>query len=71
MIEIRNNERVVRYNDSDEVKDKVFQRVIQFCIEHDSFIGESIAQSDNPSIDAAPTLCEIVDDIIQFDVEWK
>lgn len=60
----------VDYECSDEVKDAIFERVIQYFIEHEVFHGESIHQMDNPIIDAPNVMSDICDNIIKFDVKY-
>ena len=63
--------RVVTFDDSQEVKDKVFEYLItNFYFEYGSFTGECIMQTDNPQIYAPEILSNIADDIIKFKVEW-
>ena len=59
---------IVSYDDSDEVKNAVFERVMAYFIEHQAFHGESIHQMDNTIIDAPSVMSDICDDIIKFDV---
>ncbi len=61
---------IVKYSDSQEVKDLVFARLIKYYFEHEAFSGEQIMQSDSPIIDAPPCLSDIADEIIKFNVEW-
>ena len=62
--------RVVKFKDNEEIKAKVFSRLIAFYFHHEAFSGEQIQQSDEPVIDAPTLLSEIADDIIKFDVEY-
>lgn len=61
----------VDYECSDEVKDAVFERVVQYFIEHEVFHGESIHQMDNPTIDAPNVMSDICDNIIKFEVAYN
>jgi len=63
-------DRIVTYDDSQETRNAVFNRVIDWYFMHGSFSGESIVQSDDPSIDAPNILAQIADDIIKFNVVW-
>ncbi len=60
----------VTYEDSQEIKDKVFERVMEYYRKHEQFIGEGIMQCDDPIIDAPNVLADIADDIIQFKVKY-
>lgn len=59
---------VVSYEDNDEIKQKVFDRVMKYFIKHESFHGECIMQMDNPIIDAPSVMADIADDIMKFKV---
>lgn len=60
----------VSYDDSQEVKDAVFARVMEYFVKHEIFDGESLHQMDNPIIDAPNVLSDICDDIIKFEVKY-
>ena len=57
----------VEYQDSHEIRDQVFNKLIGWFTEHQSFCGESIMQSDDPQIYAPVVLSEIADEIIKFE----
>lgn len=61
---------VVTYDDSTKIRDAVFDKLIEWYFEHESFSGEDTIQRDGPSIDAPNILASIVDNIIKFDVAW-
>lgn len=71
MRKIETDDCVVKFDDNREVRDKVFEAVVKFFVEHEVFCGESIMQCDAPQIDGPELLSEIADDIIKFDVEYK
>jgi hypothetical protein len=56
----------VEFNDSREMRDAVFESIVQFCQKHGSFAGESIMQRDDPQAEAPVLLSDICDDIIKF-----
>lgn len=62
---------IVSYTDTPELRNAIFEKMLQFFLDKQSFSGESICQSDSCQIDAAPLLAEIADDLFKFDVEWK
>ena len=62
---------VCEYDDSETIKNAVFERVMEFFKDHEAFSGESIMQSDSPLIDAPNVLADIADNIIKFSVECK
>ena len=61
----------VEFDDTPELRDKVFEKVLQFFKDHDSYIGECIMQNDDPIINAPNYFAEIADDIIKFEVNYK
>jgi len=76
-IQVKENEvcvvmtdRAVVYNQSQEIKNAVFNRLIDWYFKHQRFSGEGIMQSDDPLIDAPVILSEIADEIIKFNVRW-
>ena len=66
MKEIKLEHVTVSFDDSPEMKSKVFDRVVEFFTKHKAFRGEVIMQSDNPLIDAPNVLSDIADDVINF-----
>ena len=62
---------VVTFEDTPEMHKKVFDRVVQFYKDHESFHWECIMQCDNPQIEAPSVLADIADDIIKFEVAYK
>jgi hypothetical protein len=60
----------VNYRQSYDIKDAVFNRVLEYFLNHKAFSGEVIMQNDNCTIDAAGVLADIADDIIKFDVVY-
>lgn len=66
-------ERIIksRYGDmsfieTPELKEKVYQSVLNWYINQGYFSGESIMQSDDPIIDAPNLLSDIADDLFKF-----
>lgn len=57
---------VVRWLESPELKQQIYEKVIQWYISHEAFSAESIMQSDGTQIDAAPFLAELADKTIHF-----
>jgi len=70
-MKIENDEYIVEYDDSEEVKSRVFDRLMEYFKEQESFCSEQIQQCDSSSIEAPIVLSDIADDIIKFEVEWK
>lgn len=69
-VKIVKEDMIIKFDASQETKDKVFSRLIAFYLEHESFSGECIQQSDGPLIDAPYVLSDLADDVICFDVEY-
>jgi len=59
----------VTYEDTPEVRDAVFERVMKYFKEYECFAGEVIHQSDDPLIYAPNVMSDIADDIIKF--KWE
>ena len=70
-MEIKLDSCTVKFNDDVDMKNRVFNKLMEWYKEHESFTGESILQSDATIISAPELLAEIADDIIKFDVEWE
>ena len=66
---IKTDYSLVTYEDTPEVRDAVFERVMEYFKKCKCFAGEVICQSDNPIIEAPNVLCDIADDIIKFKEE--
>jgi len=62
---------VVEYDDGPDVRKAVFDKVIAFFVEHESFSGESVCQCDAPQLDAPALLAELADDVIKFKAKVK
>lgn len=61
----------VKFEETAELKEQVFERVLAFLTKHEAFYGESLMQSDGPQIEAPDFLAELVDEVFQFDAEFK
>lgn len=61
----------VTFDDSQEMKDKVFDCLIEWYKKHEAFHGECIQQSDRCLENAPDILAKIADDIIKFDEKWE
>ena len=71
MLLLESEERIVLVDNSDEVKQKVFDELMKYFMKHDAFSGEVICQSDNCIIEATDVLANIADNIIKFKVNYK
>lgn len=58
---------IITYDITDEQKDKIINRLIEYYSTH-SHIGEEIHQDDDSIIDAPSVLSDICDNIIEFKV---
>jgi len=56
----------VSFDETDELKEKVYQRVLKYFIDERRFCGEGIMQSDDPVINAPLVFAEMADDLFRF-----
>jgi len=68
-LKIYDGDVTVTYEDTPEVRDKVFERVLEYVKKYNASSGESIHQDDDCIIYAPVVLSDIVDDILEM--EWK
>tara|TARA_R110000782_G_scaffold266006_1_gene360170 strand:- start:371 stop:592 length:222 start_codon:yes stop_codon:yes gene_type:complete len=54
-----------------EKKDAILERIIEYCKENECTSGESLHQNDNCLIDAPNVLSDIIDDILDFKTEYQ
>ena len=59
----------VYYDDSQANKDAVFERLLEFFVEHKSFFPEHLLQNDDAITDAPNVLAELLE-IIKFMPDW-
>jgi hypothetical protein len=64
---IKIEDAVIEYEDTQEVRDAVFERVMEYFNEFGCWRGEIIHQSDDPIIYAPNVMSDIADDIIKFE----
>lgn len=69
--EVETKEMVARFEDSVDLRNAVFEKVVAFFQKHETFHGEVIMQSDAPQLDAAPFLASMADELFRFKVEYK
>lgn len=62
---------IVKFKDTPQLRDQVFERVLGFFTEHEAFHGESILQSDAPQLKAPCFFAELADELFKFDAEVK
>lgn len=56
----------IEYEDNQDIRDAVFERVMEYFKEFNAYAGEVIHQSDDPIIYAPNVLSDIADEIIKF-----
>lgn len=62
---------ILFYKDDEITKEKVFNRLFQWYLKHETFTGESIMQSDKPCMDAPVFLSELAEEVFEFKANWK
>jgi hypothetical protein len=68
---IQFEEHAVSYDDSQEVRNAVFERLMIYFNEMEAYSGECISQSDKCQENMVELLCNIADKIIKFNVKWE
>lgn len=61
----------VTYHDDRATRDALFEKMLAYYKEHETFSGESIMQMDGPLIAAPDLVSDIADDIFKFEVTHK
>ena len=59
----------IKYKESAELKDKIFNKIIEWCKKEDMFDGEVLCQNDNGLIESPYLVAEIID-MIEFVVDY-
>lgn len=60
----------VTFKPTEDMKQLVFDRIVQYMKENDCISGETLHQADRCIFDAPNVLSDIIDDIIKPDSEW-
>jgi hypothetical protein len=60
----------VTFEETDELKSQVYEKVLQFFLDMGAFSGESIMQSDDPQLEAPELLSDLADYHFRFQVEY-
>lgn len=63
--------RLVEYQDDQATRDAVYEKVLDWFIQVETFSGEGVMQNDTPLLEAPQLLVDLADDIFQFDVKWE
>jgi len=56
----------ITYKVSDEIKEKIIDRIIEYCQETGCYSGESLHQCDDGIMEAPSVMSDIIDDIIEM-----
>lgn len=56
---------------TEEKKQLIVDRILQYCKEYNCVSGETLHQNDNCIIYAPVVLSDIIDDILKFDVSYE
>ena len=67
---IYDGDAVVRYKETDEKKQLLWDRFILFCEKHNANTGES-TQNDDFVINAPTFIADIIDEVAGFETGWK
>ena len=57
---------IVQYEETPELKEKVYQAVLEYYKKHQAYAGEVIMQDDNCQINAPDVFAVIADDLFKF-----
>lgn len=69
--EIYNGEAKITYDDSEANIALVVEKIVEFCKRYNVSCGESACQSDDPQIESVYLLADIIDNVLNFETEWK
>lgn len=69
-IEMYNGDMIAEYEDTPELKEAVFNKLLTWFSKVSASTGESM-QNDDFNIEAPEIMAEILDDIIKFKTTWK
>ena len=61
---------IVTHENSPEMRDELYARLLDWFQKH-KYTGEAIMQDDDSTIDAAPFLAELADEVFKFTVTYK
>lgn len=64
-------EYTLSFNNDQKTKDLLYDAVLEFFCEHETYSGESICQCDSPQVEAPGLLAKIADRILKFEVKYK
>jgi hypothetical protein len=58
----------VSFEETEELKEKVYRTILGYYLDQEAFSGEAIMQCDEPIIEAPNLLSKIADDVFKFKV---
>lgn len=61
----------VKLEITEDKKNAVIERILEYCKEYNCTSGEHLQQNDDCLIEASQVLSEIIDDILKFETNWK
>ena len=61
----------ISYKDDQETKDKIFNKLLEFCKEHECWHGETYCQCDDPQIAMNELFPEILEECFEFEVKYN
>jgi len=64
-------EYTLSFNNDQKTKDLLYDAIMEFFAEHNTYSGEAICQDDNISSEAPELLAKIADRILKFEVNYK
>ena len=68
---IETDDFILTFEDSDEVRQKLYFAMLSFFIKYEIFTDNSILENDGIRTKISGLLANIVDEIFQFTVKWK
>jgi len=68
---IYNGDATVQINVDDEMKTKIFNKIVEFIKDLNCTSGEQLQQSDSCLLEAPELISDILDDIIKPQTKWK
>lgn len=60
---------IAEFEETQELKDKVYEAFIKFCVDHDATSGEA-QQSDDFQTDAPNFISDLLDNEFEFEISW-
>lgn len=67
---IETDDAIVTFDDSQETKEKVFQKLLEFFTKHGVYTEEALYQCDAPHNESPEMLADIASEM-KFQIKWK